>query len=61
MVRPPSISPTMILSTKSWYFSPILTMRGHSPAWWTVRDAKMTTRYSLVTPPEHILLKMRLF
>lgn len=61
MVRPPSLSPIMILSTKSWYFSPILTMRGQSPAWWMVRDVKMTTSYSFVTPPEPILLKVRLF
>lgn len=38
MVRPPSISPTMSLSTRSWCFSPTLTMRGQSPAWWTVRE-----------------------
>ena len=37
-VSTPSPSLTTTLSTRSWCFSPTLTMRGPSRAWWTVRE-----------------------
>lgn len=55
MVRPPNISPTMISSTRSWCFSPILTMRGQSPAWWTVREAKIAVCYAFVAPSQPLV------
>lgn len=59
MVSPPSPSPTTTLSTRSWYFSPTLTMRGQSPAWWTVREMIVITKITFVTPKKHCSLDMR--